>query len=76
MRTTLSVPDAACNVEPVFVNCAPSPIKLVAVILTNPVISEPPELSPNISPPTRISLATPRPPSMTTAPLVTAVELS
>ena len=48
-------------------------MKLVAVTLVNPDMLGPP--TPNILPPIRRSLARPKPPSITTAPLVTAVEL-
>ena len=73
VRTTLCVPDAALNVEPVFVKLVPSPVNDVAVMLSNPDKVD--AVSPIILPPIWRSLAKPRPPSITTAPLVTAVEL-
>ena len=73
MSTTLCTPDAAPNVEPVFVKFEPSPVNDVAVILLNPDRFD--AVSPTMLPPITRSLARPRPPSITTAPFVTAVEL-
>ena len=73
MSTTLCVPDAADNVEPVLINPAPSPKNVAAVIDPKPTISGVPV--PTISPPICILLAIPTPPSITIAPLVTAVEI-
>ena len=49
MSTTLCVPDAADNVEPVLINPAPSPKNVAAVIDPKPTISGVPV--PTISPP-------------------------
>ena len=71
------VPDAD-NSAPVFVNPAPLPKKVAAVIEPKPTISGTPEkpvLLPTKSPPIYTLFAIPTPPSITTAPLVVAVEL-
>ena len=71
-------PDAAAKVEPVFCKPAPSPKNVAAVIEPKPTISGTPEnpvLLPTKSPPMNTLFAIPTPPSITTAPLVTAVEL-
>ena len=72
------MPDAAFKVEPVFVNPAPLP-KNPSLSANDAVTDVIPEIlvapSPIILPPITRSLARPTPPSITTAPLVTAVEL-